>query len=247
MTIPRVELATLNNALWCNAVCAAHGVPGEVQANVWLNRNIPPPYHSNLVVISSHTSQAEIDGHIRELSALPLSPSWSVKDSFMSMDLAPQGFGVLFAASWIWLAPERVLPKPAATTGRCIRVSSPADLAAWETGWRGDAGNEQASQSSRQFPEALLSDSDIAFLACVSGDRIVAGGAVNRTPGAIGLSNIFVSADDIGSAWAGLTCCARGLFPGLPIVGYEKDADLLTARELGFESLGKLRVWIRQP
>jgi len=60
MTDPRVELAALTNAMWCEAVCRAHNVPGEVLPRVWLNRRIPPPYYSNLVVVSGLTSQGEV-------------------------------------------------------------------------------------------------------------------------------------------------------------------------------------------
>jgi hypothetical protein len=33
------------------------------------------------------------------------------------------------------------------------------------------------------------------------------------------------------------------LFPGLPLVGYERGDDLERARRVGFEEVGPLRVW----
>ncbi len=247
MTTSRVELAALNNALWCDTVCAAHGVPGDVLPTVWLNRNVPPPYHSNLVVISSMATQAEIDGHVQHLSSRALSPNWSLKDSFMSLDMAPRGFGVLFEAQWIWLDADRVAAGSAtAGAARCVRVTSASDLSSWEACWRQDVANEQAAAAPRQFPDTLLRDPKIAFMACVEGDRFVAVGIANRTPGTIGLSNVVVDAPGRRAAWMSLVGLAGRLFPGFPIVGYERDDDLRAAEATGFRTIGSLRVWTRR-
>ena len=247
MTTSRVELAALNNALWCNTVCGAHGVPGDVQPTVWLNANVPPPHHSNLVVISSMATQAEIDEHVRHLSARALSPTWSLKDSFMSLDMAPHGFGVLFEAHWIWLDADRVAEKATAAAAHCVRITSASELALWEACWRQDAGNHKAAAEPRQFPDGLLRDPKVAFLACVDGDRIVAVGIANRTPGAVGLSNVVVNTKDRRAAWMNLVGLTGRLFPGFPIVGYERDDDLLAAEATGFQTIGPLRVWMRKP
>ena len=45
---------------------------------------------------------------------------------------------------------------------------------------------------------------------------------------------------------ASLVRQARALFPGFPVVGYERDGDLEVARSIGFEPIGQLRVWIRR-
>jgi hypothetical protein len=247
VTVSRVELAALNNALWCDTVCHAHGVPGSVQPTVWLNTNVPPPYHSNLVVISSMTTQAEIDEHVRHLSACSLSATWSLKDSFLNLDMAPHGFGVLFEADWIWLDADRVADKPAAAAARCVRITTAPELAMWEACWRNDPANEQAAAGPRQFPDALLHDPKVAFMACVEGDSITAVGIANRTPGVIGLSNVVVAAGDRRAAWTSLAGLAKRSFPGLPMVGYERDNDLRAAQAIGFQTIGPLRVWIRQP
>jgi hypothetical protein len=243
----KVELAALNNALWCDTVCRAHGVPGDVRPTVWLNTNVPPPYHSNLVVISSLATQAEIDEHVRHLSVRSLSPTWSLKDSFFNLDMAPHGFGVLFAAHWIWLDADRVAEKAMAATARCVRITSASALASWEACWRGDTGHQQAATGLRQFPDALLRDGNIAFMACVQGEHIVAVGIANRTPGVIGLSNVVVNAEDRGAAWSSLAGLAGRLFPGFPMVGYERDDKLRAAEAVGFQTIGPLRVWMRKP
>ena len=35
----RYVRAARNNAEWCDAVCRAHGNPGEFHDDIWLNRN----------------------------------------------------------------------------------------------------------------------------------------------------------------------------------------------------------------
>jgi hypothetical protein len=247
VTTSRVELAALNNALWCDTVCRAHGVPGDVQPTVWSNANVPPPYHSNLVVISSLATQAEIDERVRHLSACSLSPTWSLKDSFFNLDIAPHGFGVLFEAHWIWLDAEQAAAMPADIAARCVRITSAPELASWQACWRGDAGKQQAAEGLRQFPDVLLRDAKVAFMACVEGEQIVAVGIANRTPGVIGLSNVVVNTRDRRAAWASLVALAGRLFPGFPIVGYERGDDLRAAEAVGFRTIGPLRVWMRQP
>ncbi|NJK42404.1 MAG: hypothetical protein HC937_01220 [Aquincola sp.] len=84
-------------------------------------------------------------------------------------------------------------------------------------------------------------------MACVEGDRFIAVGVANRTPGAIGLSNVVVAAQQRLAAWTNLIGLAGRLFPGFPIVGYERDADLRDAESAGFRAIGPLRVWTCEP
>jgi hypothetical protein len=42
MNDDRVELAARNNAVWCDTVCRAHGVPGEFLNGIWVNRKLGP-------------------------------------------------------------------------------------------------------------------------------------------------------------------------------------------------------------
>lgn len=238
----RVELAALNNALWCQAVCSAHGVPGELLPRCWRNPQQPPPYHSNLVLIASDVSASELDAQLQYLAARLPSPSWGLKDSYANQDLSSQGFAPLFEASWIWREPAEL---PAATALHCSAVDGPAQLADWESQWRGDAGNTDAA-GRRQFPDALLQDPGHRFIACLDGERFVAGAIANRTPGVIGLSNLFVAPGfDASLAWAAIARYASDAFPGFPLVGYERGDDLRAALSAGFATIGPLRVWTR--
>jgi hypothetical protein len=245
MNASRLELAARNNAIWCDTVCRAHGVPGEFLPAVWLNRNQPPPYHSNLIVLSASSDPAKTIGYIRELIDLPLPGKWSVKDSFATLELEPLGFEVLFEATWIWLDPASREPDRSSPGIQWNRINSPADLADWVTAWSGNTLNSEAVGRPAQFPGSMLEDRQVAFFAGCQGREIAAGGIANRTDGVVGLSNVFVNAGDAQAAWAGLVNRVQLAFPGLPMLGYERSRALEFALACGFEPVGNLRVWIR--
>jgi hypothetical protein len=72
------------------------------------------------------------------------------------------------------------------------------------------------------------------------------GGAIAYTAGRVtGISNVFKSGIASGALWEGVMQAVAELWPGLPIVGYERGEDLATARQAGFTILGPLRVWAR--
>jgi hypothetical protein len=78
---------------------------------LWVNRRHAPPYYSNAVTLNPDDTGAQLAG-IRALLDAGLSDTWSVKDSFCTLDLSGLGFGVLFQAQWFALAPEQALPTP---------------------------------------------------------------------------------------------------------------------------------------
>jgi hypothetical protein len=271
MNTSLVERAARNNAIWCDSVCRAHGIPGEFFPTVWLNRGAPPPYHSNLVVLSGarDADQNETLDHIHALMTLPLPPRWSVKDSFFNLDLAPLGFEVLFEATWIWRLPGsqkpvspsarklRNLPqvrakdtdprgRPAGRSLRWSRISSSIKLTRWEAAWSSDSRNSDTLGRPAHFPVSLLDDPNIAFFAGTQGTEIVAGGIANRTGDVVGLSNIFATRGEAVEVWNGLVGNTWKVFPDLPQVGYERGPDLAAALKCGFTPIGSLRVWIRR-
>ncbi|MEU2393238.1 hypothetical protein [Streptomyces sp. NPDC007369] len=234
MTIPNAgELllaAARNNAAWCAAVCAG----GEFTEDAWTSARRTPPYYPDAVTLARDVPAAAL------VAALDTdSPGCSVKDSFAVLDLAPAGFEVLFEAQWI----HRPAHAPAAArTGppalAWSRVADAAELDRWEAAWDGE-------RSSGLFHQGLLTE-DIAFLAGRDADgRILAGAVVNAAAGVVGVSNVFAS-DGVGDdeAWAGALAGIAGLWPRLPVVGYESGEDLRTAARHGFAELGPLRVWL---
>jgi hypothetical protein len=246
MGASRVGLAALNNALWYDTIFRAHGMPGEMLGGVWLSRSIPPPFHSNLVVVSERATESEVLARIHDLMKQPPAPHWTVKDSYFILGLEPLGFDVLFNASWIWLDPDRPAARKAKTGLRWTRVWSPDDAAQWEAAWRGHSDNQHTPAMPRQFPQALFADPDFAFFLGTEGRDVTAGGIAHRTQGVVGISNAFIHAGEPADAWAGLSMCIHDAFPGLPVVGYLRDDELQAAIDVGFERIGLLRVWQRR-
>jgi hypothetical protein len=78
------------------------------------------------------------------------------------------------------------------------------------------------------------------FLTARRDGRITEEAILNRTGDVVGISN--VSGED---PWPGAVATAVGLYPDLPLVGYERGDDLAAARRVGFEVIGPLRVWMR--
>ncbi|HVK05471.1 MAG TPA: hypothetical protein VM490_18490, partial [Armatimonadaceae bacterium] len=111
--------AVRNNALWCDAVCRAHGRPGEFREGVcWLNRRETPPFYPNVVTLTDAPEVSEEQtACVRSLAGSSELPGeWAVKDSYHALDLAPLGFTVLFAGEWLYL-PAGASPPPGHTAG----------------------------------------------------------------------------------------------------------------------------------
>jgi hypothetical protein len=245
MSLSRVERAVLNNTRWYEAMFAAHGLPSVTDERVWRSLAIPPPFHSNLVVLSPKTIRADIEAYAAQIEAQPRPTGWSLKDSYACLDLAALDFSVLFDAHWIWRDPVPADAAPLNSRLSWTRLATPASLAEWEQAWSGDTRNETEGLQVRQFPDRLLGSPDHAFFAGRLDGKVVAGGIANRSPGAVGLSNLFAPPEFADETWRALATSISLAFPGVPIVGYERGADLNIAASAGFVPIGKLRVWCR--
>ena len=243
---PRIKQAAHNNAVWCDTICGAHGVPGEFHDSLWLNRHPVPRYYPNVVTLSTpHDSAAQL-ASIQALVAARLPGNWGVKDSFHSLDLATLGFQPAFEATWLWRAPSNPpLHRPSSNL-RWTRVQSAPELAQWESTWNGGAAQNPSITQPRVFLPTLLANPDIVFIAGYQDQSLIAGAIANRTDDVVGLSNVFVPAGDPLLFWPGFVATAQEHYSNLPIVGYERAPELAIAQTIGFESLGPLRVWIRR-
>ena len=99
---PQLHAAVINNARWCDAVCRSHGHPGEFTGRLWIRARHALPFYPNAITLAPDVTAAEAT------SGQDPSGSYSVKDSFARLDLAPSGLVPLFDA-------ERIL-HPAART-----------------------------------------------------------------------------------------------------------------------------------
>src|SRR5215831_472715 len=84
-------------------------------------------------------------------------------------------------------------------------------------------------------------DTNVVFVSIQGDGGIVGGGILNRGADVVGLSNLFGSTIDM--VWRNLTAMAGEIFPGLPLVGYERGYELVAAHQAGFETVGPLRIW----
>jgi hypothetical protein len=157
----------------------------------------------------------------------------SIKDSFASVDLAPEGFGVLFDARWI------VHPSPRSAAPAL--VWTPVDSAAGLDDWT------RAAQLERIIRADLVAEPNIRIFAGRYSDRgpIVAGAIASATGHVVGISNVFSKPSDAKAVWQDIQAIAARVFPARPIVGYGHGDDLAHALESGFSPLQPLRIWYR--
>jgi hypothetical protein len=223
-----VRVAARNNAEWCDAFCRAHGVAGHFDGDAWWAAERTPPFYPDAVTLRRGVDAggllARIDGR----------GGCSIKDSFADLDLKADGFDVLFRADWLRLEAARA---PAAAAG-WSSVRTAEELANWETAWG------EAPQPGPFFRAALLAEESVTILVRHGADGIVAGAVANRSPTAIGLSNVFANDGELESAYSEGASSAQGRWGQMPLMGYESGAALDAARQAGFASIGELAVWV---
>ncbi|HEX7471766.1 MAG TPA: hypothetical protein VF323_01690 [Candidatus Limnocylindrales bacterium] len=242
-----VAAAVFNNAVWCDAVCQALGCDTDFVDDLWINSGTSPPFYPNAITLAPHDPDAQLR-RIRLIADRGLPPGWSVKDAFATLDLSGLGYRVLFEAEWLGLPAGRA---PAALDVPGVRwepVTSGSRLDAWEDAWRN--GPDDASVTThrdRIFVPALLADPDIVFFAADRDGQVVGVVVGNRSDDGsgpvVGISNLVLPAEDGERLRAGAVAAVRSAFPDLPMVCYERGADLRAMASLGFDPLGPLRVW----
>lgn len=224
MTI--ISLAARDNAEWCDTMCRAHGLPGTfVDRVIWTCPVRTPDFYPDAVTLSPDVTRGDV------LDRIDAGPGASVKDSFATLDLP--GFDMLFEAQWIHHPAPASMPALAPVAWEVVRDA--ATLRDWE----------QAcfdGQVTGLFPPALLDE--VTILGGRIDGAIVCGSVLTPRKRVVGVSNLYASGCDLGTAWAGTITMAAGLFPGRPLVGYESDpAD---AVRHGFTTVGPLRVWMKR-
>ncbi|MGC4854653.1 hypothetical protein ACLQ24_14970 [Micromonospora sp. DT4] len=214
------EAAAHNNAQWCDAVCASHGLVGRIDAEAWSVPHRSPPWYPDAVTLRPGVAPEAL------LARIDAGAGASVKDSFADVDLSTYGFRVLFDAQWIHRPPTDPPAGPPLTP-----VTTPEGLAAWA----------DAHGGGELFRPALLADPRIRVLARFDQRGAVVGGAVVSGDDPAGVSNLFSHTDDPDEIWHAIPVT----LPGVPLVGYESAPDLPAAHRAGFLPAGPLRVWIR--
>jgi hypothetical protein len=224
------QAAARNNAEWCAVMCRAHGVESAFGEDAWAAARRTPVYYPDAVTLRPG---ADPDGVVARIDTV--SPGASVKDSFADLDLAGAGFRVLFEAEWIHRPAGTPVPAPDLAWDV---VGDPNTLRAWALAWDDGGGDADL------FGPGVLADPETFVLSGKSADgRVVAGGVASRSDHTVGVSNVFGPPD---TAWPLVLHAVGRLFPTLPVVGYEQGDDLAVALRYGFETVGPLRVWVRE-
>jgi hypothetical protein len=227
----RAERAARNNAEWCAAVCTLDGIASQFSDDAWTSPSRPRSLFPDAVTLVPSPSIPGL------LARVDPAPGTSIKDSFAALELKPFGFSVLLQAQWITRAPAS--PAQRATAAPWTAVQDEAVLHVWNEAWRAMQGTGTG------FPRRILANDEIVIGARVEGGAVCAGAILNRSDGAVGVSNVFTVSGTASDAWSECCAFAGSLFPGLPLVGYETADDLALAEARGFDAVGPLRIWVR--
>ncbi|MGI8484897.1 MAG: hypothetical protein ACR2OU_11625 [Thermomicrobiales bacterium] len=220
-------IATIeNNAAWCAAVCATHGISSTMESGIWIAEGSPPRYYPDAITLNPEITAEQVAAIIAGRNG------GSIKDSVATLDLAPHGFELLFTANWIAIDS----PPPAAQGSTWDVISSAEGAQRWRDA-QGDADS---------IRDELIDDPNVALVMGCVGDGDLAGAIAYRSDSAVGISNVFNSGSNQVSAWQAVAANVASTFPGLPIVGYEQGEDLMAAIAAGFTEIGPLRVWVRK-
>jgi hypothetical protein len=214
---PRLRCAVDASLGWYDDLCALHGVGSVLEDGIWSALAPPPPLHSAAFTLEPEASVDQVLARVAD------GPTGGVKDSFTTVDLGVAGWDLLFSASWLHRPPAR----PRAT--RWVAVTDEQRLAAWT------AGHDTADV----LLPGLLRSAHFRVLARYDGDRVVAGAVARLGSGTVDLSNVHGDVD-----WDELASAVAAVFPGRPLVGYERGDDLAAAVAAGFVPVGDLRVWV---
>ena len=220
---PRLRACVDASVGWYEDLCALHGTATVLHDGLWSAVGPPPPLHSGVVVVEPGVTAGEV---LDRMS----STAGGVKDSFAEVDLGAHGWSLLFEASWLFRPPAT--ERGAAPTG-WTAVRSVEGLAAWT------AGHDTAEV----LLPGLLRLGHLVVLERQVDGVPVAGAVARLGSGTVDVSNVHATPGHQVD-WSELAAVVGQLFPGRPLVGYERENDLAAALAGGFQTTGELRVWV---
>lgn len=238
MTTTLLEQATRNNAELCELICSANGTIGTFNQDYWCSNHTVADYYPDFVTLKEDINEQKIK---ERLSTYSPGRAWTVKDSFSKLELTDLSFKTLFDAQWI-TTPESIR-EGKRTDATWQVIDSIDELLSWEKAW----SNTWTPKQAVLFQPALLHQPNIKFFSAYKGRKIVAGFIVNKSTQVVGMSNIFTHDENSSDYWIEAIHLTRQTYPGMTIVGYERDEELKTALSIGCRAIGKLKVWIKEP
>src|SRR3954453_6766328 len=123
-----LQLAVRENATWCDIVCRSHRLRPDADARSWWTDRRAPLRFPDVIPLDPAVTVFDVLGRIHD------APGASVKDSFAALDLGPDGYRVLFDATWFARPPRAA---PAGPGGAFERVSDKFTFGAWRHAWGG--------------------------------------------------------------------------------------------------------------
>lgn len=147
-----------------------------------------------------------------------------VKDAFAERDELP-GYDCLLSGRW-WMH-EGTL----AVSELFVAIQTSGELEMWREQWDGPSDT---------FPDSLLDEPDVCFVAGVDGGW---GGILNHFDGSVGITNVY---GDLNRAYRSLLGAIGARYSVTRVFLWERDDISAPLEEEGFVSLGPLRVWVRQ-
>lgn len=231
----KVRLCAANNADLYQAIFRAHGLPDHRTSGFWSSDAIAPPYYSNMTTLDPDATEEQLIEIDRLTDRLGRRPG--IKDGFSKLDLNNNGFRLLFSASWIWAEPQK---SSSSAPHGWAHVRDAAALDRWECSWKESGSPTDANV----FTPALLSDPNMHIYGRLTGGGFDAGCIVNRSPDAVGISNIFSLSGTPKAFRDAISLASIAFSPGLPLVGYDSGGALDEMKKLGFKPVGQLRIWL---
>lgn len=236
--LDRAATAARNNALWCDAVCRAHGIRTSLTGELWSSASRTPPYYPDAVTLSAGVGACDV------LASVDAGEGCSVKDSFATLDLSSGDFAQLVDGHWLWRDADTDTQADSDTNSvtdtradgrRWHRVTSTDEMHDWAQAWAADPDDAAI------LTPSLLAEPGVFVLTT---EHLEAGAIVNLTGSVAGIGNVFDRGGDLIRAWREAVGAAGILAGRLPLVGWDAGDGLSAAVAAGFETTGPLTVWI---
>ena len=227
-----------NNDLY-GAVFSNLHVSFQETEEIWYSLEKAPPYYSNVVTRSRTWKPDEVFRKLDSTAIQNQWAGWSIKDSFSTLDLTLHGFNQLFQAQWMYLDVEHFNPITPHVNVEYKILAKEEEISAWRLAW-----DPNIDLGKRIFSPGLVKNPKIHFIASYQGDQLVSGCLVNQTDDVLGISNFFSPGNDI-SYWSDTICHILSSIGRMDIVGYERRELVKNLRNLGFQSIGDLIVWVK--
>jgi hypothetical protein len=227
----KVTKLVANNAAWIHEAMNALGMAGEFTPILWQNFHDMPAIFPNADTLGG--TEAEQLSAIKSLAKAREGKLVAVKDAWARLDLAPLGFEPLFEAQWLY---REAKPLEKISNISFEHITTAEGLREFAAACNGD-------ELTYVYTPALLQP-DIVWIVVREEGKLIGGVTCFSAEGLNGINNLFARDKALEEA---LIREAVNAFPDLPSCDYTGEDSIAPYLKLGFETVGKLRVWLRHP